>query len=105
MHKDVKEALHVARNAYFFSGDNGAGFTYQSTEESLLPFYQKVVKGTGLRVLIYNGDTDPDLNTFLAQNWTSALGFKEKQEWRPWTIDGNSYMGGYVTRYEGDFDF
>lgn len=58
-----------------------------------------------MRVLIYNGDTDPCLDSMTAQNWTSALGFNETEEWRPWTIDGQQYMGGYVTRYEGDFDF
>ena len=34
-----------------------------------------------------------------------ALGLPETQSWRPWTLDGCKRMGGYVTRYEGDFDF
>ena len=47
-----------------FSGDNGIGFTYNSTEKNLMPFYQEVVKANNtynktLKVLIYNGDTDP----------------------------------------------
>jgi len=41
-----------------------------------------------MRVLVYNGDTDPCLNSFSAEDWTSGLGFKETEEWRPWTIDG-----------------
>ena len=41
--KEVKEALHVTEDAYFFSGDNGIGFTYNSTEPNLLPFYRDVV--------------------------------------------------------------
>lgn len=46
------------------------------------------------------------LNTFVAQNWTVALGFKEEQAWRPWTVDGQQAMGGYVTRYAHNyFDF
>ena len=64
-----------------------------------------VAQNTSLRVLVYNGDTDPSINSFAAQNWTVALGLKETEEWRPWTIDSKSRMGGYVTRYEGDFDF
>ena len=51
-----------------------------------------------MRILIYNGDTDPGLNSFLGQNWTSALNFPVKQSWRPWTLDGKQRMGGYVTR-------
>ena len=32
---NVKAALHVAEDAFFFSGDNGVGFTYNSTESSV----------------------------------------------------------------------
>ena len=101
----VKEALNVAADAAFFSGDNGVGFTYNSTERDLMPFYSRVVNQTDLRVLIYNGDADPAINSFTSQNWTSHLGFQEIEPWRPWTIDGKSYIGGYVTRYEKSFDF
>ena len=104
-HPDVKAALHVAPNAYYFSGDNGEGFVYNVTERNLMPFYEHVAQATNLRVLIYNGDTDPGINSFHTQNWTSSLGLREREEWRPWTLDGRQYMGGYVTRYEGDFDF
>ena len=45
------------------------------------------------------------LRSFVSQNWTVALGLPETQSWRPWTLDGCKRMGGYVTRYEGDFDF
>ena len=53
---------------------------------------------------------DPDstmyrVTSFAAQDWTSGLGLKKKQEWRPWTVDGCRRMGGYVQRYEESFDF
>ena len=102
---EVKAALHVAADAKFFSGDNGVGFTYNITEANLMPFYQEIAANTNLRVLVYNGDTDPGINSFVAQNWTSSLGLEEIEEWRPWTLDGNQFMGGYVTRYKGNFDF
>ncbi len=35
---EVRQALHVADNAYFFTGDNGVGFNYTSTEANLMPF-------------------------------------------------------------------
>ncbi|CAB9528207.1 Carboxypeptidase Y homolog A [Seminavis robusta] len=101
----VKAALHVDPDSAFFSGDNGVGFTYVPTEPDLLPFYRRVVSETDLRVLIYNGDTDPAINSFTAQNWTSHLGMTETEAWRPWTLDGKDYIGGYVTRYEKNFDF
>ncbi|CAJ1334640.1 unnamed protein product [Effrenium voratum] len=101
----VKDALHVAQNAFFFLGDNGVGFTYNSTQPSLVPWYQQIVPQNKLRILIYNGDTDPGLNSFYAQNWTRAVGAPEEQPWRPWTRDGKIKMGGYVTRYQSKFDF
>lgn len=86
---EVKRAMHVPDDAKLFSGDNAVGFAYTQTEPDLLPFYREVVTNTALRVLVYNGDTDPCiLNSFAAQNWTASMGFKETEEWRPWTLDG-----------------
>jgi carboxypeptidase C (cathepsin A) len=99
----VKEALHVT-NATFFSVDNADGdFDYTPTEPDLSGFYRSI--NGKIRVLVYNGDTDPAITSFAAQNWTTHLHFTETQEWRPWTVDGCRRMGGYVTRYDGDFDF
>ena len=105
MTPQVKKALHVAPDATFFSGDNGVGFTYTPTEPDLMPFYLRAVNETGLRVLVYNGDVDPAINSFTAQNWTSHLGIPETEAWRPWTVDGKQYIGGYVTRYANGFDY
>ena len=101
----VRASLHVAPNSNFFSGDNGEGFVYESTEKSLLPFYRQVIDSGSLRVLVYVGDADPCVNSFDAERWTTSLGFKEIEAWRPWTMDGGERMGGYVTRYQGSFDF
>jgi len=101
----VRAALHVPLNSFFFNGDNGAGMVYRSTEPNLMPFYRRVAKESELRVLIYNGDTDPSINSFAAQNWTSHLGFTPTQPWRAWTIDGCRRMGGYVTRYAERLDY
>ena len=102
----VRAALHVPADSDFFNGDNGEGMVYTPSEKNLMPFYKEVAATTQLRVLVYNGDTDPSINSFVAQNWTSHLGFKPTQPWRPWTLDGCLRMGGYVTRYEEDrFDY
>eukprot|EP00658_Telonema_sp_P-2_P054983 TRINITY_DN43730_c0_g1_i2.p1 TRINITY_DN43730_c0_g1~~TRINITY_DN43730_c0_g1_i2.p1 ORF type:complete len:232 (+),score=49.98 TRINITY_DN43730_c0_g1_i2:120-815(+) len=101
----VKHALHVPAAGSFFLSDNGVGFNYSTTEKNLLPFYQRLAAETSVRVLVYNGDTDPGINSFVSQNWTRSLGLTEKQAWRPWTLDGKQEMGGYVTRYVGGLDF
>ena len=108
-HPSVMKAFHVPPTSKFFDGDNGIGFNYTPTEPNLLPFYFDVGNGKysaqGIRMLVYNGDTDPALDSFQAQNWTMNIGLNEIEEWRPWTLDGCRRMGGYVTRYDGKFDF
>jgi len=101
----VRDAFHV--RSTFFEVDNAEGdFEYTPTDPDLEPFY-KDMNGK-LKILVYNGDTDPAITSFATQNWTSHLGFTELEDnghWRPWTIDGCQKMGGYVERYEGGFDF
>lgn len=100
----VFDAFHV--RSTFFEVDNAEGdFDYTPTEPDLQPFYKEM--NGKLKILVYNGDTDPAITSFATQNWTSHLGFDETLDghWRPWTIDGCQKMGGYVERYEGMFDF
>mmetsp|Transcript_53203 Transcript_53203/g.59457 ORF Transcript_53203/g.59457 Transcript_53203/m.59457 type:complete len:572 (-) Transcript_53203:353-2068(-) len=100
--KPILHAFHV--RSEFFEVDNAEGdFDYTTTEPDVQPFYKKM--NGKLKILVYNGDTDPAITSFAAQNWTSHLGFDEISHWRPWTIDGCQQMGGYVERYEGHFDF
>jgi carboxypeptidase C (cathepsin A) len=113
----VRKALHVAPDANFFTGDNGVGFTYKGTEahEHNIGWYKRMAArnsqnkgapGKQVRVLIYNGDADPGLNSFVGEDWTRHdMGLDEVEAWRPWTRDGKQKMGGYVTRYDGNFDY
>lgn len=63
----VKKAMHVPAAATYFLTDNGVGFNYTLSERNLMPFYRRMNREKRLRILIYNGDTDPGLNTFTAQ--------------------------------------
>mmetsp|Transcript_6688 Transcript_6688/g.25809 ORF Transcript_6688/g.25809 Transcript_6688/m.25809 type:complete len:341 (+) Transcript_6688:603-1625(+) len=101
--KDVREAIRVPVEARFVSGD-GTGVPYRLTERNLMPFYESLAVSP-VRVLVYNGDADASINSFVTQNWTAALGLPETESWRPWTLDGCLRMGGYVTRYKGDIDY
>ena len=94
----VKKALNVPQEAVFFQSDNGVGFTYHYGENDLVSWYKQIIAENKLRIVVYNGDTDPCINSLQAQDWTAKLGFREKQSWRPWTVDGCQRMGGYVTR-------
>ncbi|KAH8063419.1 serine carboxypeptidase [Aureococcus anophagefferens] len=83
----VRARAHVPRAANFFNGDNGVGMNYSSTEANVLPIYRRAA-AAGLRSLVYNGDADPGINSFVAQDWTARLGYATTQTWRPWTLDG-----------------
>jgi carboxypeptidase C (cathepsin A) len=98
----VKDAFHVP-NATFFAVDNAEGFDYTPTEPDISGFYKS--QAGKLKMLVYNGDTDPAITSFAAQNWTGHLGLPVEEEWRPWTTDGCKGIGGYVTRYKGGLDF
>lgn len=117
---DVKRAWHVPENTYYFSGDNGDGFVYHSSAKNVLPVYSNVLRNTSLRVLVYNADADPAINSFVTQDkyfdYFASLGgnadadtdaaITQSAPWRAWTVDGRKYMGGYVTDYaNGQFKF
>ena len=97
--------MPVAQN----SADNGVGMNYTLSEPDLLPFYQHAMTKTDLRVLVYNGDTDPGINSMVTQDkyftFFSSVGIEPDRQWRPWTLDGKQRMGGYAVEYPGDFTY
>lgn len=103
--EEVLKALHVPSNAFFFSGDNGVGFTYTATVGNLMPWHKSTALDSKLRVLIYNGDTDHDLNAFFSEWWVESLGLTTLENWRPWTLDGKKEVVGYTMRYEGNYAY
>lgn len=70
----VKEAIHVPLDAVFFQCDNGEGFTYNISSPDLIAWYRDVISANKLKVLVYNGDTDPCITAYQAETWTRSLG-------------------------------
>jgi len=105
----TREALHTVPGANFFSGDNGVGFNYTLTEKDVRPLYKHAFQDSKLKVLVYNGDTDPGINSFVTQDiYTDYLANESipvTQPWRPWTLAGGANVAGYVTTWEGGFQF
>lgn len=99
---DVKQAIGVDAEAVFFDADNGNGMHYLSTEPDVRRIYLKAMRA-GVRTLVYNGDTDPGINTFVTQDhyvsWAAQEGLSKTQKWRPWTLDGRQRVGGYVIEW------
>lgn len=107
---DVRAALNVPLNKAFFNGDNGVGFNYSLTEPNLLPFYAQIITTRpDLRVLVYNGDTDPGINSMITQeiyfDYFQSQSIDMTQEWRPWTTDGKQRMGGYVASFGSNWSY
>lgn len=107
---DVRTQLHVAKDSYFFSGDNGVGFNYTLTERNVLPFYVDCIKSHAhLNILVYNGDTDPGINSIVTQDkyfdYFEEQKIPVKEDWRPWTLDGKQRMGGYVQKWGNNFAY
>ena len=103
---EVKAALHVAPNSNYWSFDNGEGFVYNVSWPTGLPLMRRLQTGAdGIKVLVYNGETDPSVSSVRSQRWTFELGFPLKEAWRPWTFGGNSsdIVAGSVVQWEGDF--
>lgn len=100
----TKAALHVAPDAQYESADNGNGFVYNVTFASALPLIRRLQTGVdGVRVLVYNGETDPSVSSVRSQAWTFGLGFPVKEAWRPWTFGaGSSTVAGQVVQWEGN---
>ncbi len=103
------QALNVDPSSNFFSGDNGVGFNYTLTERNVFRVFDAAI-AKGLKVLVYNGDTDPGVNMEAIQDIAAAFAqqynLAETQSWRPWTVDGKQWTGGHVTEYDhGAFSF
>ena len=71
-----------------------------------LPLMRRLQSGAdGVKVLVYNGETDPSVSSVRSQRWTFELNFPVKEAWRPWTFGGNSsdIAAGSIVQWEGDF--
>lgn len=102
---DVKAALNVDPSSSFHSFDNGEGFVYNLTWPSNFPLLRRLQTGQdGISVLAYNGETDPSISSIKTQNWTMALDFPIKENWRPWTYPpevNSGIVAGMVRQFEG----
>jgi len=90
----VQKAIHVTTDVPNFN------FNYSRTEPNLLPRYPDLA--SNYRMLIYSGNADACVPTPGSEQWTSGLGFKKIDSWRPWLapINGAVQAGGFVTVYE-----
>ena len=97
------DALSIPRGASFINLDNGHGFDYTPDEPQVTPIYKRALEA-GLRVLIYEGDSDPcGLQTAPVEDifvdYFASINLNETKSWRPWTTDGAQRLGGYAIEW------
>jgi serine carboxypeptidase-like clade 2 len=61
--------------------------------------YQPLIQ-SGVRILIYSGDTDGAVPFNGTQKWINNLGLPVEKPWRSWRIN-DTEVAGYITNYTG----
>ena len=98
------EAIGAPAGSSFINLDNGHGFNYTSDQAFVGDIYTRAL-AKGLRTLVYEGDNDacglstvPVEDVFVSH--FKSIDLNKTQRWRPWTIDGERTLGGYVIEWE-----
>ena len=99
-------AIGAPANSSFNNVDNGIGFDYTTDQTFVGPIYKRAL-AKGLRVLVYEGDSDacgletaPNEDTFV--KYFDEIGLQQTRPWRPWrTLDGVA-QAGYSMGWSND---
>ena len=96
---DVRTQLHIPEDVPAFEQCNGfVGENWHYQQEASLWIY-KILRGTGIKMLHYSGDTDGAVPTLGTKKWIEKLNFPITKEWTQWFTDGQ--VSGYIEQYDG----
>jgi serine carboxypeptidase-like clade 1 len=93
---DVRTALHaipVSQQQWQICTDQ---IDYSSVYDTVIPIHQFLLK-SGLRELIYSGDTDMCVPNTGSEAWTASLNLPLESDWQAWFV--NNQVAGYVKVY------
>ena len=99
--EDVKSALHVNTDIIWQLCSDDIYERYDRQSKGSIWAYQILIN-SGIRILIYNGDTDITVpfNENLA--WIENLKLEVEKPWKQWRAFGdNKKISGYYVKYEG----
>ncbi|KAH7725384.1 Serine carboxypeptidase F41C3.5 precursor [Aphelenchoides avenae] len=99
---DVRRALHIPDFVQRWSECDGSMPGYNKTVHSVLN-QTKNLLASGVRVLLYYGDTDSMCNFIMGQRFAASLGYKETSQKEPWALSVG--LAGFKTDYEGGLTF
>lgn len=98
--QEVKEALYVKTDLKWGMCSGRVGDNYEINTDKGSFFLYKGLIASGLRILIYSGDTDGAVPFNGTQNWIKNLNLEISKKWRSWRIN-KSEVAGYVENYKG----
>lgn len=97
----VRKALHARPQAGSWDLCTSK-LSYNHDAGSMIPLHVNLTT-QGYRALIFSGDHDMCVPFTGSQAWTSSLGYKIVDEWRPWLSKGQ--VAGYLEGYTNKFTF
>ena len=99
--EDVKNALHVNTKKTWELCSSDVNQRYQIQDKGSIWAYPTIIK-EGIRVLIYNGDTDMSVPFNGNQAWIKTLGLEIEKPWVQWrAFEDKNYVAGYYIKYKG----
>ena len=98
---EVKAALHVNTNINWELCSSKVNERYKIQDKGSIWAYPNIIKA-GVRVLIYNGDTDMSVPFNGNQAWIKNLGLEIEKPWKQWrAFNDMNYVAGYYIKYKG----
>lgn len=97
--KDVKAAFNVNSDILWQMCSDNVGERYQRDMRGSFYLYPKLLN-SGLKILIYSGDTDGAVPYNGTQKWINNLALPVLKPWKSWRVN-NSNVAGYRTVYQG----
>ena len=98
---DVKAALHVKSSITWDMCNDLVNKNYVMSEEASYYLYPKLIK-SGLKIMIFSGDTDMAVPYNGSQRWIDSLKLEILSPWRSWRAFGDmTTIAGYRTIYKG----
>ncbi|KAF1884030.1 hypothetical protein Lal_00012990 [Lupinus albus] len=99
----VRKAIHTVEKSVVSKWELCTGnIEYDHDEGSMIKFHKKLTS-RGYRALIFSGDHDLCVPYTGSEAWTSSLGYKIVDEWRPWLVDDQ--VAGFTQGYEKNLTF
>ena len=99
--QDVKSALHVNKDINWKLCSDEVYKRYNKQSKGAIWAYEFLIK-SGIRILIYNGDTDITVPFNENQAWIEKLNLEVEKPWRQWrAYDNKNKISGNYVKYKG----